>query len=223
MTGEPQRLEDVELRPEADERGHTGGRKHERHHDERQQRIALVQTLEVIEVFGFEALPAGEHEHAERSERHDHVRDRVIQRGFVSGLRARDETEQDEAHVADGRIREHALEIALRDGDHVAEHHRQHGERRQHVRPRGADAAHAVREQPERQRERGELRHRGQEQRYARGRAGVHVGHPHVERHRAELERDCDDEEHETQHDAEAGLPAAIAERSSSISVPVMP
>ena len=56
MTGEPQRLEDVELRPEADERRHAGGGEHQRHHHEREQRIALVQALEVIEVFGFEAL-----------------------------------------------------------------------------------------------------------------------------------------------------------------------
>ena len=58
VPGEPQRLEDVELRPEADERRHAGGGEHQRQHHEREQRIALVQALEVIEVFGFETLRA---------------------------------------------------------------------------------------------------------------------------------------------------------------------
>ena len=48
----------------------------------------------------------------------------------------------------------------------------------------------ATAEQPQHERERGELGRRADQQRHRRRRAVVHVGHPHVVRHGAELEGD---------------------------------
>ena len=50
------------------------------------------------------------------------------------------------AGVGDARVGEHALEVALRQGEHVADDHGEHGEHDQHVGPalRRRDAARSA-------------------------------------------------------------------------------
>ena len=54
----------------------------------------------------------------------------------LARLAGGDEAEHEVAGVGDARVGEHALEVALRQGEHVADHHREHGEDRHGVRPR---------------------------------------------------------------------------------------
>ena len=83
-------------------------------------------------------------------------------------------------------------------------------EHHQHALPVELEAAERDAEQPQHERERGELGRRADQQRHRRRRAVVNVGHPHVVRHRAELERDARDHEHEPEEqDRPVALPAA--------------
>ena len=68
-------------------------------------------------------------------------------------------------------------------------------EQHQHLLPVEGDADHALDEQADRDREGGELGRAADEQRHRRRRALVDVGHPHVERHGAELEGQAGDDE----------------------------
>ena len=81
------------------------------------------------------------------------------------------------------------------------ERDRQHD---QHLLPVDRDAEHALDQQAHRDREGGELRRAADQQRHRRRRALVDVGHPHVERHGAELEGEPGDDEDdaEDQHRA---------------------
>src|SRR6185437_14509351 len=83
----PERLDDPELRPEADEGRHTGEGEHDRHHDEREQRVTLIEALVVIELVGLETFAAGEQDHAEGAERHEDIHQHVVKRGRVSARR----------------------------------------------------------------------------------------------------------------------------------------
>src|SRR6185437_6054624 len=122
----PERLDDPQLRPEADQRRYAGEGEHEHHHDQREQRIALIEALVVIELIRLESLAAGEQDHAESAERHEDVYQHVIKSGGVSARSTRDEPEHDESDVTDRGVREHALQVRLYDRHHIADDERQH-------------------------------------------------------------------------------------------------
>ena len=65
-------------------------------------------------------------------------------------------------------------------------------------------------EQAQRERERRELRRGADEQRDRRRRAVVHVRHPHVVGHRAELERDAGHDEHQPEDQNAPGSPCPV-------------
>ena len=83
---------------------------------------------------------------------------------------------------------------------------------RQHVAARRPRSRQAFRKHPHGERERRDLRRRADEQRHRRRRAVVHVRDPHVERHRAELECDADDDEGEPEQERRRWL---VARRSA--------
>ena len=90
--------------------------------------------------------------------------------------------------MGDRRVRQHALEVGLRQGDQVADHQREQGKPGQHLPPLLGGRGEAGVEQAVGEAEGGDLRHRADEQGDGRGRALVDVGHPHMERRGAELE-----------------------------------
>ena len=147
-----------------------------------------MQAPVVIEQVGLETLGTREQDHAEGAERHQHVDQRVVERRRVAVGRPGHEAEHDEAHVGDGRVGEHALQVALHDRDHVADHEGEHRERREHLHPLARGAGEALREQPQSEREVGDLRRGADEERHAGRGSLVHVRKPHVKGHGAELE-----------------------------------
>ena len=124
---------------------------------------------------------------------------------------------------------EHALDVGLRDRDDVADHQRQHGQNRDHGRPRCRAVwamPRPVHQDAHHQRQRASFGAEADVQRDRRASTLVDVRQPHVERHGAELEGDTDDQEREPEpqrqvvQDGSAAAPAAI---SSNLSVPVTP
>ena len=106
--------------------------------------MTLVQTAEIIEPIGFESRARQKQDHAEGTERHDHVDDYIehrrtvcIQRRAVirAGGHARKKPEQDEPHVRNRRVRQHALDVGLSDADDVSHRERQHRHQREHSLP----------------------------------------------------------------------------------------
>ena len=85
---------------DADHAGH-----HQQHH-RRKPRAAGIQAAEVIQLFGLEATPRQQQNHAERGGRHDAVHDGVKQRGFLTFLRIDSETGQHETDMTNRRIRQ---------------------------------------------------------------------------------------------------------------------
>ena len=114
--------------------------------------------------------------------------------------------------MRDRRVRQHALEVGLRQRDQVADHERGDREPGDQQAPVRVERADADFEQAVGHAERGQLRRRADEQRDRRRRALVDVRQPHVERRGAELERDADDHEHQAgQQQRRSAADAAIA------------
>ncbi len=119
--------------------------------------------------------------------------------------------------MGDRRVREHAFEIRLRDREQVADGEREHAQHGQHVLPtRVVQRAEPLDEHAPDERERGDLGRRADVERHGRRRALIDVRQPHVERHRAELERDARDDEREREqrgHADAAGPREVLRER----------
>mmetsp|Transcript_15026 Transcript_15026/g.35420 ORF Transcript_15026/g.35420 Transcript_15026/m.35420 type:complete len:435 (-) Transcript_15026:3986-5290(-) len=193
---------------EANGRRHAGEREHEQRHDQREPGAALAQAGEVLDLFGFMALARQQDDHAEGAQRRQHIGDGVEHRRAVGiGGRlgvamddARGHAQQHEAHVGNGRVGQHALEIGLCDGGEVADQQRHHRQHDQHLLPVHRQADHAFHQQAHRDRERGQLGRRADQQRDGRGRTLVDVRHPHVEGSGPELEGQAGHHEDDTEH-----------------------
>ena len=72
---------------------------------------------------------------AEGRRRRDDVGQRVEQRGRIAFFRSAEHGKQDESHVCNRRIAEHAFEVALGDSDNVADKQREDGEDHEHCGP----------------------------------------------------------------------------------------
>ena len=206
--GRDQRLQHRQLGVEADRGRNAGEREHEHGHDAGEPGAAFRQAAEIVDQLGFVAGARKQHDHAEGAERREHVGDDVEHRRAVGVARrngvaaddARAQPEQHEADLRDRRVRQHPLEVRLGDRREVAEQHRADRKQHQHLLPVGGQADHAFDEQPDRDRERGELGRAADQERRRRGRALVDIGHPHVERHGAELEAEAGDDEDRAQN-----------------------
>ena len=113
-------------------------------------------------------------------------------------------------------IGQHALDIGLRDGDHVAEDHRRrrdHPEDAGHIRGDGGEGGGKHTQQGGKA---GDLRARGHESRHRRGRALIDIRRPHVEGNRRDLEAKSDQDERRAdgQEQAPRGSRAAGTDKS---------
>ena len=93
--------------------------------------------------------------------------------------------------MRDRRIGQHPLDVALRQRGDVPDGHRQDGQRVEQHAPVAVHRRQPLEEDAEQHRERRGLRPDRQERGDRRRRALVHVGRPHVERHRRDLEADA--------------------------------
>ncbi len=151
------------------------------------------------------AVAREQHQQAEHAQRGQHVGHEVEQRRAVAvGRRQRvagdhrgRQPQQHEADLGDRRVRQHALDVALRDRHQVAQQQRADRQHDEHLLPVLGQAVERLVQHADRHAEGGQLGRAGNQQRDRRRRAVVDVGHPHVERHRAELEGQAgDDEDH---------------------------
>ncbi len=116
--------------------------------------------------------------------------------GLVGG-----EADQHVAGVGDRGVGQEALDVALGDGDHVAEGHRQEGEDGNEILPVVAQGAKALDQNPDRGGEGGRLRHDRHEGGHGGRGAVVGVRRPEVERDRRHLEAEADDQEEEAEEE----------------------
>ena len=111
--------------------------------------------------------------------------------------------------MTDRGVSQHALDILLGDGNEVADDDREHRQEHDHRAPGFVQSAEAVDQNSENQREGSQLGCRSQVQSHGGSSTLIHVRQPHVERHRAELERNADDQERQTKPErqvVEAGI-----------------
>ena len=100
--------------------------------------------------------------------------------------------DQDVSRVRDARVREHALDVALHERNDVAQRHGRHREHYHDVDPLCARRHESHVEQAQERGERRRLHRTRHVAGHRRRRALIHVGYPHVERHRADLEDEAD-------------------------------
>ena len=82
-------------------------------------------------------LILGEHRHdTERADVHEGVRDRVNRDGGDGIVAHRRHRDHHVADVGDAGVGEHPLQVALHDGDDIADKHRENRERGHHLHPR---------------------------------------------------------------------------------------
>ncbi len=174
------------------------------------QRAALVQARQVGDLFALEAFARQQQDDAEARQRGQHVGQDVEHRravGVLDRVRihvavddARQQAQQHEAHLRDGRVRQHALQVGLRDGCQVAHEQRADRQHGQHLLPIDGQRQQTVHQQADHDGERRELGRAADDDRHGRRRAVVDVRNPHVERHGADLEREAGHDEHEAEH-----------------------
>ena len=140
------------------------------------------------------------------------VRDQVVQRGADPDVPRRGEPRQHEPGVADARVGEHPLDVGLRDREDAAGHDREDRERDHDRAPVPSERLQRHVEHAHQRRERRDLRPRRHERGHGGRRALVHVGRPHVERDRRDLEREPDREE---PHGAQRRAPPPPCRRRS--------
>ena len=174
----------------------------------RDDRMSTTGAREVFVADGFLAFRPHQNQRAEG----EHVRDGV--RGDVEEHRAHGErtyfmdcreADEDVARMRDRRIGQHALDARLSERGKVAVDHRRNREQDDDGRPARIEAhAHRVAERADQDAKQDSHRSRFHRHRHERGnrRGGalVRIGDPHVERHRADFERQADDQHDQSQY-----------------------
>ena len=165
--------------------------------------MALVQAGQIADFFAFKRFVGKQHQHAEAHQTHHHISDCIVKPcGKADG--AGHKRQQNKAHVRHRRIGQHALDIALHNRRQVTHQQGSHGQNRQHGRPivhRGAQTGH---QNTEGKHHGGNFRHRAHKSGHGSGRTLIHIGHPHMKRHRAQLES----HRHHDKHQAKLQQPS---------------
>ncbi len=193
-------FEHQQLGHEADGGGYAGHGEHDEGHHGRVPGVSAVEPFEVVQIFGVEALAADNQQQTEGARRHGGVDDGVEHGRGIALSAAGQEAEKDEADVGDGGVGQHALDIALGDGDQIAQAHGQEGEDDEHALPVRVQPVQPVHQQPNREGKGGDLGGAAQEEGHGGGGALIDVRHPHVEGYGAELEPDADDQKDEPEY-----------------------
>ncbi|OIQ72179.1 hypothetical protein GALL_462000 [mine drainage metagenome] len=120
------------------------------------------------------------------------------QRGEVSHRPAHAEGEGDDAHVLDGRVGEHALDVLLPPQQEGGDQHREQAESHQHLpRPGRVDAAFDQHLAPHHRIQRHVQQQAGQHRRDGSRSLGMSIGQPAMQRHQADLGAVAHQQEHE--------------------------
>ena len=160
--------------------------------------MALVQTCQIFNFFTLDIVGGQYHQYAETDRCHQRVSNGVIQTRRKAD-RPRHKRQQDEAHMRYGGIGKHTFDIGLHDGGKVTDQkrcHRQHGE---HLRPVVMHRSQTGNQDAKGKDDGGDFRRRTDKGGNGCRRAVVHVGHPHMKRHRAQFERYRHDDKHQPQ------------------------
>ena len=127
-----QHLYHAELAVKAHRKRHARQREHAQGHDPGIQRIAAIQSAQVLQGFALEPFARQQHEHAECRQRRQHIADQIEHAGrhdfkhqavFATHM-AGGKHQQHEAVLRNGGIGQHALEVVLHDGRQVAQQQR---------------------------------------------------------------------------------------------------
>jgi hypothetical protein len=100
---------------------HTGHGEHQDQHDQRKPRAALVESLEIIQPVGLIAGAAQQDDHAEAANRHQRIGNGVEHRGGIAGHGTGQDTQQQETHVRNGRVGQHAFQVGLGNGNDITD------------------------------------------------------------------------------------------------------
>ena len=115
-----QRQKDEILAHEAGGRRNTREGKHE---DQKQQcrgGAALVQTVQVFELFADQSLLPKHDDHRERARGHEHIGEQVEGNAGECGFVPGNQSEQDVTHMGDRGVGQQTLHVGLREGGEVA-------------------------------------------------------------------------------------------------------
>ena len=108
--------------------------------------------------------------------------------------------QQHEAVLRNGGIGQHALEVVLHDGRQVAQQQRRNAQHHHHHLPVGRQFQQAPNQQAQQHGKHAQLGRGRHEQSGRRGRTLVHIGHPHMKRHRSQFEGQPCHNKHQPQH-----------------------
>ena len=159
--------------------------------------MVAAQAGPLRQVRGLRAALAHHGDQAERGDGGEAVGDEVEHHAADRGLRERQDADEDEAGVRDRGVGEQALDVGLGDREHRADDHGEHRDGVDAVLPVPAVGADADEGHAQDDAEGGELGAGGHEA-GDRGRGAlVGVGGPRVERHRADLEEQADEQQHD--------------------------
>src|SRR6266540_4796181 len=184
------RLDDVPLGEEPDtaENRETEEREHEYRHRNRERRIDRPEPRIAPDVeIRLAHFPESD-DHAKGAKGRERVREQVEQCRRTSESISDHESDEDVAGMSDARIREHALDVLLRESDDVADNHRRGGDPPDGRVPLHEQIGESLDPDSDERSERCRLDRR----RHVRGnrgrRAVVDVRRPHVKRDGGDLE-----------------------------------
>ena len=143
------------------------------------------------------ARALAQRDHSEGAGRGEGIGQKIEEHRAGPAHAAGDQADQHVADVGDRRVGEHPLQVRLRERDDVSDRHRDRRDHPEQRRPVGRHAAQGHREHADQGREGAGLGPGRDQRRHARRRALIHVGHPHVKRHRGDLEAEPDHQEPE--------------------------
>ncbi len=121
--------------------------------------------------------------------------------------------------MCDRGVCEHPLQVALRDGDDIARPHGQNRQDHEHLTPVSLEPSEAVDQKAHEHGERGQLGRSSDEQSHRGGSPFVHIGNPHMERHRAQLEGDAHDHEYQPEDREKTVIPALRHELAQLVQI----
>ena len=113
-----------------------------------------MQAAEVLQFVADHILPVQQHEDGKGAELHERVDQDVDQRGGHTALGARHNADQHIAGVRDRRVREHALQVGLRERRDVPDGHRHDRHYLEQQPPVRREGGRGLEENPQQHRER---------------------------------------------------------------------
>ena len=162
--------------------------------------MGLCEAGVVLDRFAADVARSHHDDDGEDAEVHEDVDQQVQHDAGDAVWPSGDQAEQYESGVRDAGIGQHALDVGLHEGDETAKRHGQHRDHGDDNDPDIRRRGHGVEEDAQQDGEGGGLRPHRHEGGDGRRCPLVDVRHPHVERHRADLENQAGDQEHRRQH-----------------------